>query len=68
MTTFSIPVDDNTAQKIKHYIALGVAPNIAEFGRRSMQRYLEELAVESILKASAEPSLEGELDDLLAKI
>jgi hypothetical protein len=68
MTTFSIPVDDATAQKIRHFVSLGVAPNIAEFGRKSMQKYLEELAVESILKASNEPDLSGNLDDLLEKI
>lgn len=68
MATFSIPVDDATAKKIKHFIALGVSPNIAEFGRKSMQKYLDELAVQSILNASGEPSLDGDLDDLLEKI
>ncbi len=68
MTTFSIPVDDNVAKKIKHLVAQGVFPNIAEFGRQSMKKYLEELAVEAILKAESEPSLSGDLDDLLEKI
>ena len=68
MTTFSIPVDDDIAKKVKHLVARGVFPNVAEFGRRSMQKYLEELAVEAILKAEAEPSLSGNLDDLLEKI
>ena len=68
MTTFSIPVDDDVAKKIKHLVAQGVFPNIAEFGRQSMQKHLEEIAVESIIKASAEPSLAGDLDDLLTKI
>lgn len=68
MTTLSIPVDDEMARQIKALIAQGVAKNITDIGRTAIKKYLEDLALEQVLKAQQEPSLSGDLDDLADKL
>lgn len=68
MTTLSIPVDDDMARQIKALIAQGVAKNITDIGRTAIKKYLEDLAVQQVLQAQKEPSLNGDLDDLAKKL
>ena len=41
---------------------------MSEAVRKALQAYLEEQAVNTVLKAQAEPDLEGGLDDLAKKL
>ncbi len=68
MTTYSIPVNDNINEKVQTAIHQGFASSIADFGRKAMEKYLEDLAVKMVLDASEEPSLSGDLDDLAKKL
>lgn len=42
----------------------GNASNKADLVRKAIDRYIEEQAIEDILKAAKEPRLEGDLDEL----
>lgn len=68
MTTLSIPVDDDMARQIKALIAQGAAKNITDIGRTAIKKYLEDLAVQQVLHAQKEPSLNGDLDDLAKQL
>ncbi|MBU0706005.1 ribbon-helix-helix domain-containing protein [Patescibacteria group bacterium] len=67
MSTLSIPVDADTLNKIEMFIKEGAASNKADFVRKAIDRYLEEKAIEDILRAAKEPGLEGDLNELAKK-
>lgn len=64
MSTLSIPIDGETLKKIEMLIKEGNASNKADLVRKAIDRYLEEQAIEDILRAAKEPRLEGDLDEL----
>lgn len=64
MSTLSIPVDGETLKRIEMLIKEGNASNKADLVRKAIDRYIEEKAVEDILRAAKEPRLEGDLDEL----
>ena len=66
MAVLSIPVTDDIRKRMENLVSIGQASNLAEVGRKALQKYLDDLAVEAVFKAQKEPSLEGDLD-LLAK-
>ena len=66
MTTLSVPLTEDLLKGVNHLVKQGVASNKAEVVRQALKKYLEEQAVEAVLKATNEPSLKGDLD-LLAK-
>ncbi len=68
MTTLSVPLSSDLRARIKHYVSQGDAPNDAALARKAIQKYLEEKAVEDVLKAQKEPSLCGDLDELSEKL
>jgi len=68
MTTVSVPLPDEILHHIEELIALGIASNKADLIRRAVQKYLEDQAVEAILKARKEPSLSGDLDELASRL
>ena len=68
MSTLSVPLSSDLRARIKHYVAQGDAPNDAALARMAIQKYLEEKAVEDVLKAQQEPSLCGDLDDLAKQL
>lgn len=68
MTTISVPLPARLLQALETLIKQGGAPNKAEAMRKALERYLEDQAVEAVLKASREPRLKGNLRDLAKKI
>ncbi len=68
MTTLSIPVDEEMSTRIQSLIKQGYIGSVSEFGRMSMKKRLDEIAVEMVLAARDEPSLSGDLDELAEKI
>lgn len=68
MTTVSVPLSDDMLRHIQELIDRGIAANKADAIRKAVQKYLEDQAVEDILRASKEPRLKGDLDDLAAKL
>ncbi len=68
MTTVSVPLPDGMLQGLETLIRQGVASNKADAIRKALQMYLEDQAVQAVLRASQEPSLRGDLDALARKI
>lgn len=68
MSILSVPVPDKMLESINDLIKQGIVANKAEFARRAMQLYLENEAVNTVLKASKEPSLKGDLEELSKKL
>ncbi len=68
MTTISVPLTADLLGQLESFIRQGKASNKAEVMRRALQMYLEEEAVQDVLRARKEPSLHGNLRDLAKKI
>ena len=68
MSTLSVPLSPEIMQGIEKLVAEGIAENKAELARKAIKYYLEEHAIQSVLKASKEPNLAGDLDELAAKL
>lgn len=68
MPTLSIPVTEKMSEGINDLVEQGIASNKAELVRKAIDKYLEDQAVEEIMRALKEPNLEGDLDELAKKI
>ena len=68
MTTISVPLSPELMKALQHLIDQGVASNKADVLRKALKFYSEQQAVEDVLRAMKEPSLEGDLDELVKKI
>ena len=68
MTTISVPLSAELLTSLENLIRQGCGRNKADVMRRALEKYVEDEAVEAVLRASREPSLSGNLDDLIAKI
>ena len=67
MPTVSVPLSDEMLRAIEALIADGIAANKADAIRKAMKKYLADQAVEDVLQARKEPSLEGDLHALAKK-
>ncbi|MBI5411823.1 ribbon-helix-helix protein, CopG family [Candidatus Peregrinibacteria bacterium] len=68
MSTLSIPVPSETLKAIESLVKQGAVSSKADAVRQALQKYLEDKAVEAVLRASKEPSLKGDLDQLAKKL
>lgn len=68
MTTVSVPLPEDLLRALELLIKQGVVPNKAEGLRQALKKYLEDLAVEAVLRAHKEPRLEGDIDELAKKL
>lgn len=68
MTTISVPLPAELLRQIEWLIAEGIASNKADAVRKAVKKYAEDQVVEHILRAREEPSLDGDLDELAAKV
>ncbi|MFH0769828.1 MAG: ribbon-helix-helix domain-containing protein [Candidatus Peregrinibacteria bacterium] len=68
MTTVSVPLPSDLLDALEKLIARGSASNKADVIRRALRCYLEQQAVEDVLRASEEPRLRGKLRNLARKL
>lgn len=68
MTTLSIPISGETEKFIETMIQNGKGSNKADVVRRALKEYEENEAIRTILQAQSEPTLHGDLRDLMKKI
>lgn len=68
MSILSVPLPADMLRAIEQLIKQGFVPNKAELARKAIKQYLEDQAVQVVLRASQEPSLKGDLDDLAKKL
>lgn len=66
--TISVPLSAELLKALEDLVKSGVVANKADGMRRALQRYIEQEAVEAVLRASREPRLKGNLRDLAKKI
>jgi len=67
MTTVSVPLDAHLANTLDELV-LAYGSNRSAVMRKALERLAEEEAVNAILRASEEPTLTGDLDNLLTSI
>jgi len=67
MTTLSIPVSGDLEKFIERMVRDGKGANKADVVRRAIREYQENEIVERILQAEREPTLRGDLKDLMKK-
>ena len=67
MTTLSIPVSGDLEKFIERMVKEGRGANKADVVRRALREYQENKVLETILKAEREPTLHGDLRDLMKK-
>lgn len=68
MSTLSVPLPPELIKALEDLIKQGAGSSKAELVRQAIQKFIEDKAVEDVILASNEPSLEGDLDVLLKKI
>jgi len=68
MSTISVPLSKEHEEKLDHLVGAGVASTRAGVMRKALEKLAEDAAVEAVLRAEREPSLKGDLDDLLKRI
>lgn len=68
MTTISVPLPADLLSALEQYLIHHGPGKKADVMRRALKYYLEQQAVEDVLRASKEPRLKGNLRDLLKKI
>lgn len=68
MTTISVPISGEQEDFIKSYIDSGKASNKAEVFRKALTKFAEDEAVDAVLRAEQEPTIEGDLRELLKKL
>ena len=68
MTTISVPLPAALLKQLEDLIHQGKVPNKAAAMRAALEKYLEDQAVEAVLRAEREPSLHGDLDELMKKV
>ena len=68
MTTISVPLTAELLHALESYLRQHRGRKKAEVMREALNKYLEDQAVEAVLQASREPTLHGNLKDLLKKI
>ncbi|MDO8649456.1 MAG: ribbon-helix-helix domain-containing protein [Candidatus Peregrinibacteria bacterium] len=68
MTTISVPLSADLLKALENLILQGKASNKADAVRKALKSYIEQQAVEDVLRAMNEPSLEGDLDELARKL
>jgi len=67
MTTLSIPLNTELAQFVER-TTKETGLTKADIVRQALTLYAEEQAVRKVLLAQAEPTLDGDLDELLTQI
>ncbi|MFZ2521991.1 MAG: hypothetical protein WAX44_02025 [Minisyncoccia bacterium] len=68
MTTLSVPISGELEQFINKMVKEGKGSNKADVVRRALKSYAEEEAIDAVLKAQREPTLRGNLKELMKKL
>ena len=68
MSTLSVPLNEELEKIVNSFVQSGFAPNKAEVVRKALKRLAEEEAVRAVLESENEPTLSGDIRELLKKI
>ena len=67
MSTLSIPLSAELEGVVDGFVKSGYGANKADVVRKALKKLSEDQAVEAVLRAQMEPSLKGDLRDLMKK-
>ncbi len=67
MTTISVPLNITLLESLNS-LASSAGASRAAIMRKALEYYHEKKAIDAVLLADAEPTLRGDLDDLLSKV
>ena len=67
MSTLSVPLNKNLEEIVNSFVKSGYASNKAEVMRKALIFLAEEEAVQDVLRAEKEPTLSGDLKELMKK-
>jgi len=67
MATISVPLSAEQEERLDSLVSDGAGSNRADVMRRALERFAEEEAIREVLEAEREPTLRGDLDELLKK-
>ncbi len=68
MSTLSVPLTPHLEETVNRLVKEGYGANKADVVRKAIKRLSEEEAVKAILQAMKEPTLKGNLRELIKKI
>ena len=68
MSTISVPLSKEHEERLDKLVKHGVGSSRAAVMRKALEKLSEDEAVEAVLRAEREPTLRGNLDDLLKRI
>ena len=68
MSTLSVPLNKDLEEIVNSMVKKGYASNKAEVMRKALIFLAEEEAVQDVLRAEKEPTLSGDLKELMKKI
>ena len=68
MSTISVPLNSKLELSLDYLVKSGVGDNKAAVMRKALIRLSEEEAVAAVIRAQQEPTLRGDLRDLMKKI
>ena len=68
MSTLSVPLTPRLEETVNRLVKEGYGANKAEVVRKAIKFLAEEEAVNAVLRAEKEPTLKGDLRDLMKKI
>lgn len=67
MATISVPLSAEQEHRLDTLVSDGVGSNRADVMRQALERLAEEQAIRDVLEAEREPTLRGDIRDLLEK-
>jgi Arc/MetJ-type ribon-helix-helix transcriptional regulator len=68
MSTLSVPIPAHMEESLNNLIKNGHGSNKAEIVRNAIKAFIENEAVMAVLRAEQEPTLKGNLRDLMKKV
>lgn len=68
MTTISVPLTAELLEALESFLRQNRGKKKAAVVREALEKYLEDQAVEAVLRAEKEPRLSGDLDELVKKL
>ncbi len=68
MTTVSVPLTTDLLRALESYLLFNPGKKKAAVMREALDKYLEDQAVEAVLRAEKGPRLSGDLDELAKKL
>ena len=66
--TISVPLTSDLLHALESFLHRNRGRKKAEVMRQALEKYLEDQAVQDVLRASREPRLKGDLDALAARL